>query len=53
MEELREARAICRELLRPDATEQDFRRVMADFGLQPGSERFEAALKAWRALRRS
>lgn len=53
MEELRGARALCRELLRPETTEQDFRRIIADFGLQPGTERFDAALRAWRGLRRS
>jgi hypothetical protein len=53
LDELRDAKEVCRELLRPEATEADFRRTMIALGFQPESEKYEAALRAWRALRRS
>ena len=51
--EARKVRSICADLLRPEATEADFLEAMRAFGIEPGTERFAAALRAWRAERRS
>ena len=53
LEEVRDARNLCRDLLRPEATEADFEEVMRALGIQPGTERYRAALRAWRAVKRS
>jgi len=52
LEEARRVRSICADLLRPEATEADFSEAMRAFGIEPGTKRFAAALRAWRAERR-
>lgn len=53
LEEARELREICRDLLRPEATREDLESAMRALGIEPGTKRYEAVLRAWRAERRS
>ena len=52
LKQQRDLAQMCRDLLRPEATEQDLEGVMRALGVERRTERYAAALKAWRAERR-
>ena len=51
-DERQELMVIVKELVRPETSREDFDRTMLGLGIHAGTERFEIALKAWRAGQR-